>query len=93
MKKTKKRRKKTFLKDGVPSLLALSLLFLTGGLIAIGDPVPFTSVGGTGRYGGNNATTTYGNSDTQAWGFIFLAIGLFFLICTYRRQRYHKHKR
>jgi hypothetical protein len=90
MKKAKKRRKITFFKDGVPSLLGLSLLFLTGGIIAITDPIPFTSVGGTGRYGGNNATTTYSNSETQVWGVIFLAIGLFFLFCTYCRQRYHK---
>ncbi len=90
MKKSKKRRKKTFFKDGVPSLLGLSLLFLTGGIIAITDPIPFDSPGGTGHHGGNRVSTTYSESGTQVWGVIFLAIGLFFLFCTYRRQRYHK---
>jgi hypothetical protein len=90
MKKTKIRRSKTFFKGGVPSLLGFGIMLLIGGIIAITAPIPYYSTGGTGKYASTNVTTSYSTSDTQGWGVIFLAMGLFLLFCAYRLQRNNK---
>jgi hypothetical protein len=90
MKIFRKRRKKTFFKSGVPSLIGLSTMFLIGGIIATTSPIAYFSSGGTGRYGATEVMISHSTNETRVWGVIFLAMGLFFLYCAYSRQQKNK---
>jgi hypothetical protein len=92
MKIFRKRQKKTFFKSGVPSLIGISAMFLVGGIIATTSPIAYFSSGGIGRHGATTVTITHSTNETQAWGIIFLAMGLFFLYCAFSRQRDKKMK-
>ncbi|MEY3394883.1 MAG: hypothetical protein RL346_1119 [Verrucomicrobiota bacterium] len=87
MKTKRNRGKKSFLKCGVPSLLIIGIMALFGGMIAINDPIRFESPGGTNRYARPETNTSYHPDQTRNWGFFFVAISLFFLICAYRMQQ------
>lgn len=67
-------------------------MFLVGGIIATTSPIAYFSSGGIGRHGATTVTITHSTNETQAWGIIFLAMGLFFSYCAYSRQRDKKMK-
>lgn len=79
--------KRLGLRDGVPSLLCIGMMFLAGGILAIVFPIPFASPGIPGKPGIPVGGSFYSSNQTAGWGVIFVLLSVFFLVAAHRHQR------